>query len=93
MLIGIEYTPPEVRGFLQEHNSPLTVAYDDPVLRAAGLTGDSYAEAQHFFELSDSQMHRLLCSCHLGAHVSSAKMARRLRGVADPFGFVRRILG
>jgi hypothetical protein len=35
--------------------SPLTVAYADPVLRAAGLRGDTIGDAAGFFGLSQAQ--------------------------------------
>jgi hypothetical protein len=47
-------------------HSPLTVAYADPVLRAAGLRGDTIGDAAAFFGLSHAQLHHLVCSCHHG---------------------------
>ena len=45
--------------------SPLTVAYEDPVLRAAGLGGDTIGDAAAFFGLSHAQLHHLVCSCQV----------------------------
>ena len=42
------------------------MAFNDPVLRAAGLRDDSYGEAKRFFELTDRQLHWLVCYCHYG---------------------------
>src|SRR5919112_155441 len=36
----IEFKPPAERALIREDNSPLTVAYEDPVLRADGLASD-----------------------------------------------------
>jgi hypothetical protein len=46
--------------------SPLTVAHEDPVLRAAGLRGDTIGDAAAFFGLSHAQLHHLVCYCHHG---------------------------
>ena len=46
--------------------SPLTVAYADPVLRAAGLRGDTIGDAAGFFGLSQAQLHHLVCGCRHG---------------------------
>ena len=61
--------------------SPISVAFDDPVLRAAGLENDSYGEAKRFFELSDNQLHRLVCRCHLGATLNAANAAHHIRAI------------
>ena len=48
-LTGTEYVDPEVRQGARAEGSPLTVAFDDPLLRAAGLKSDTYGEAKRFF--------------------------------------------
>src|SRR4051812_41506063 len=50
----IEFTPVIQRASLRADNSPLTVAYEDPILRAAGLTSDELGEAIAFFGLSEA---------------------------------------
>jgi hypothetical protein len=65
-------------------DSPLTVAYDDPVLRAAGLKSDKLGDAIAFFELSEGQSHRLLCSCMNGWTMPSGKVARGVQKIAAP---------
>jgi hypothetical protein len=74
-----EYQPATVRAAIRCNNSAISVAFSDPLLRAAGLENDTYGEAKRFFELSDSQLHRIVCSCHFGAIVSAAKVARYIR--------------
>jgi hypothetical protein len=64
---------------MRADGSPISVAFKDPVLRAAGLENDSYGEAMRFFELSDNQLHKIICYCHFGASVSAATAAHYLR--------------
>lgn len=74
-----EYQPATVRAAIRCNNSAISVAFGDPLLRAAGLANDTYGEAKRFFELSDNQLHRIVCSCHFGATASSGKVARYIR--------------
>ena len=59
--------------------SPLSVAFDDPTLRAAGLRGDSVADACQFFGLSRHDVHHIVCYCHHGQTISPAVAARCVR--------------
>src|SRR5688500_8894437 len=59
----IEFVPKAERGQLRADDSPITVAFSDPVLRASGLSGDRLGDAMAFFDLSERQAHHLLCSC------------------------------
>lgn len=77
-----EYRPALERAAMRVEGSPISVAYDDPVLRAAGLEGDSYGEAKRFFELTDNQLHRLVCHCHFGATLSAANAAHNVRAIS-----------
>jgi hypothetical protein len=74
-----EYQPPSVRAAMRSDGSPISVAFEDPILRAAGLENDSYGEARRFFELTDNQLHRVICYCHFGATVSASTAAYHLR--------------
>jgi hypothetical protein len=78
-----EFASPHMRRSMRADNSPLTIAYDDPVLRAAGLNDDSYGEAKHFFEISDRHLHWLTCSCHHGKQISAKAAARCVRTIAS----------
>lgn len=78
-LVGTEYVDPEVRAGARAAGSPLTVAFEDPLLRAAGLESDTYGEARRFFELSDWQLHEVVCSCHVGATIQADWAAARVR--------------
>ena len=63
-------------------NSPLTVAFEDPVLRAEGLRGDRVGDAVEFFDLSHDEVHRLVCYCHHGLTVSPGTVAACVRMMA-----------
>jgi len=84
-----EYQPIAVRLSLRDDDTPISVAFADPILRAAGMENDSYGEAIRFFELSDQQLHGLVCFCHFGERASATTVARRLRRMAGykPGGF------
>ncbi len=63
-------------------DSPLTVAFEDPVLRSEGLKSDSVGDAMKFFDLSDNTTHYILCYCHLGPEVTGGFVASRIRQFA-----------
>jgi hypothetical protein len=78
----IEYKPPSERALVRADNSPLTVAYEDAVLRTEGLASDRLGDAMNFFELTEGEAHRALCSCLGGRTMESGAFAHRVRGVA-----------
>jgi hypothetical protein len=80
----IEFTPKAEQAGLRADGSPLTVAFEDSVLRADGLQSDRLGDAIHYFELSDRQAHRLLCSCMNGWSMEAGSTARRIRRLANP---------
>jgi len=89
-----EYQPARERAVMRTENSPISVAFADPILRAAGLEDDSYGEAKRFFELSDDKLHGLVCACHFGATISGATAAyyvRALIAAADRPGILSRL--
>lgn len=61
--------------------SALTIALADPVLRGAGLAGETYRDALGFFALSDAEAHFILCSCHAGETMSAREAAGRIRAI------------
>ena len=81
-LTRIEYLPSSERPFARADNSPLEVAFKDPVLREEGLAGDRLGDTMAFFELSDRQAHRLFCDCHYYGSMTGAGLAQRLRMIA-----------
>jgi hypothetical protein len=52
---------------------------EDPVLRSAGLTNDTFGEVARFFGLSHWQFHEVVCDCHFGETVASEAVAARVR--------------
>jgi|SRR3954467_9322774 hypothetical protein len=82
-LTRIEYMKPTERPQARVDNSPLEVAFKDPMLREDGLTGDRLGDAMAFFELSDRQAHRLFCDCHYSGSMTGAGLAMRLRRIAQ----------
>jgi len=85
----VEFYAPRERRRLRADQSPLDLACADPVLRAAGLRGDTLGEAQAFFGLSDQESHFLLCDCHWRGRMTGAAAAKRIRAVANPNPFNR----
>lgn len=83
-LHGTEYQPAEVRNGMREDDSPISVAFADPVLRLQGLKDDTYGEAKRFFDLKDREMHHILCYCHLGASMTAEAAAARITSIASP---------
>ena len=81
-LHGIEYGTPYERLTCRADGSPLSVAYGDPVLRAAGLASDTVGNAAEFFGLSHEQLHDLLCFCHHGETLAAASVAAQVRALA-----------
>lgn len=77
----IEYKTPDERRLARADNSPLTVAYEDAVLRAEGLASDRLGDAMDFFNLTEHQAHTAFCSCHMGNSFEARLAARRVRAL------------
>lgn len=82
-LYRIEYLAPQERALLRGDDTPLSIAYADPVLRAEGLASDRLGDAKAFFELSEHEAHHLLCDCHYGGTMTADGVASRIRAVAN----------
>jgi hypothetical protein len=78
----IEHLPAATRRTFRADDSPLAVAYQDPILRSAGLRSDRVGDCTDFFAFSDRQMHYAFCSCHVGAQLTGTEAAERLQQVA-----------
>jgi hypothetical protein len=63
-------------------DSALSVAFADPVLREEGLESDRVGDAARFFELSNWEIHQLVCSCHYGRTMAASTAAWRVRAIA-----------
>jgi hypothetical protein len=82
-LSRVEFYAQRERALLRSENSPISVAAADPVLREAGLQGDTLGDAQAFFELSDAEAHYMLCDCHFMGQMDGKGVAHRVRAVAE----------
>jgi hypothetical protein len=83
-LSRVEFYPERERAQLRDENTPISVAAADPVLREAGLHGDTLGDAQTFFELSAAEAHYLLCDCHFIGQMDGKGVAQRIKAVAAP---------
>lgn len=81
-LFETEYVLHCERPTMSAENSPISVAFADPTLRAEGLAGETYGHAAAFFDLSDPEMHRILCYCTGGHALAAPEVARRIRWAA-----------
>jgi hypothetical protein len=79
---GTEFYSPLRRGIMRADGSPISIALADPALRAEGLRDDTYGEAKRFFDLSDRQMHEILCYCRFGATTSGRAAALAIHRMA-----------
>ncbi len=87
LLTRIEYLPEHDRLPLRIDNSPLEIAYRDPVLRGQGLAGDRLGDGITFFDLSQAEAHYLLCDCHYSGMITGEMIASRARAVANHVSF------
>lgn len=78
-LRGTEHVAGCQRQYLREDGSAISVAWADPVLRAEGLSGDTYGDAVTFFALRDDEAHFILCSCYAGERALAREVAARVR--------------
>ncbi len=92
-LEGTEYKAPEKRALMRCDDSPLSVAFRDPVLREDGLAGDTYGDAMSYFGLSNHQMHYIVCHCHCGSRMSGRDAAERVRSIMPGRGLVSGLIG
>jgi len=91
-LPGTEHQPSTIRQTMRSSGSPITVAFEDPILRAEGLEGDTYGDARRFFEVTDWQLHDIVCHCHVGATMPAGLAARRVRAaIGGRFNILARL--
>jgi hypothetical protein len=78
---------------LRVADSPVGVAFKDPVLREAGLAGDTLDDAMRFFGLTIKEAHWALCDCHFNGRDDVATpdmIAARLRKTASAVSVAER---
>jgi hypothetical protein len=78
----IEYVRSPARLLMRADNSPLAVAFADPVFRVQGLAGDRLGDAMEFFALREGQAHALFCDCHYTSAPSARTIAGQVRALA-----------
>ncbi len=67
-------------------NTAFCIAAGDPTFKKMGLI-DTVASAMNFFEIDRDELHEFTCDCH--GPISSKRMARRIRYIANPTFFGR----
>ena len=85
-LMWVEFYSGGQRSRLRRDDSPISVAFADPLMRAAGLPGDTLGDAQLFFGLSDEQAHELLCDCHYRGSMTGRSVGHRVRALTGGLG-------
>jgi hypothetical protein len=80
----VELYSPAERAQLRADQSPLSVAFADPLLRAEGLPGDRLGDGRGFFGLTERDLHALVCDCRYGGRMQPKDVARRVRALGDP---------
>ncbi len=80
----LEFAPRTAQAQMRANDSALSLAYADPLFRSLGLNGDRVGDGQAFFGLSDSQTHRLLCTCLHGEAMRAGNAAGLVRSIANP---------
>lgn len=81
-LMGTEFVGRDERAKMRIDNSPLTVAFEDPILRADGLKGDRFGDAVEFFGIGENDAHNLVCYCRHGRTMMAESVARDVRTLA-----------
>lgn len=76
-----EFLNSHCRANLRGDGSAIAVALADPVLQGEGLQADTYGEAKRFFDLTDRQMHEIICYCRFGETAAAAVTARAIRRI------------
>jgi hypothetical protein len=79
----VEYLTPSERRELRGDDTPLAVAFSDPILRADGLPSDRLGDGLAYFDIPEHTGHRLLCDCHYSGTMTGENVAARLRGIAE----------
>jgi len=68
-----------MRPRLRADDSPLSVAFGNPRLRAECLASDTIGDATAFFGIRERELHYIVCFCHSGETISAETAAARVR--------------
>lgn len=88
-LLRVELYAERERDLLRGDETPLALAYADPVMRADGLSSDRLGDARTYFGLGGGDIHALVCDCRYQGRMRASDVARRLRALAHPNPFAR----
>ena len=78
-LEGTEHLSRGARHVCRAADSPIRVAFDDPLLRGEGMQNDTYGEAKSFFQISDWRLHEIVCDCRTGSTMQASRAAHQVR--------------
>jgi hypothetical protein len=78
----LDSTPRAACDALRKDGSAASLAFADPTLRAAGLSGDSVGAVREFFQLSLNECHRVLCQCGNARVLNGPNAASTVRWLA-----------
>lgn len=81
-LYRLEFMPLRERVGMRDDDTPLAVAYHDPLLRREGLAGDRVGDAMQFFDLSSRDVHFLVCDCYYQGSMTASMVAAQVRLIA-----------
>jgi hypothetical protein len=82
-LYRLEFMPAQDRLNMRGDDTPLAVAYQDPILRGEGLAGDRVGDAMAFFDLSSRDIHYLVCDCYYQGAMSASLASAHIRSIAN----------
>jgi hypothetical protein len=80
MYSDIEYMHPSELDAMKHSGTVFALAYEDPILRDAGLAGGSIGDGKRFFELTGDELHAFSCDCH--GEMSNEVVASRITAIA-----------
>jgi hypothetical protein len=79
---NLEHYPQVQLAGIYHPGSAFAAAAADPILKDAGLQGETALDAMQFFELSQHELHEFSCNC--GGVISNGEMANRIERIAGP---------
>lgn len=80
---NVEYMTDERKRCESHPHSAFALALGDATFRQDGLKGDSIADGQRYFEMSNEELHIMSCDC--GGAITNTTMANRLRVLAGQY--------
>jgi hypothetical protein len=81
MFTNLEYVAPAELLAMKHPASAFALAAQDPILKDAGLQGNTIGEALQFFDMTCDELHAFSCDC--GGYIDNERMARRVENIAN----------